>query len=225
MIIAEYNKQILVIIEERFQIHVPSYCKLIVENANISFMFSQGKSAPHRLNVMYILIHRHSVISVSTTYSNSSLLRSWWPTVSGCHRWPSTRLETTSSWARMTAAPAGLIWISPTSPTTRSGENAALMMTSWHGNTFHITSPLCRVSTSHQLIPHGFATQRATLLKMLLSWWHHNMETLYALLSLCAGNPPVTGGFPTQRTSYAIPTTHPIRMSFLRCHGMETISV
>ena len=27
------------------------------------------------------------------------------------------------------------------------------------------------------------------------------METLSALLSLCAGNPPVTGGFPSQRDS------------------------
>ena len=30
-------------------------------------------------------------------------------------------------------------------------------------------------------------------------WWRHQMETFSALLALCAGNPPVTGGFPLQR--------------------------
>ena len=29
--------------------------------------------------------------------------------------------------------------------------------------------------------------------------WRHQMEIFSALLSLCAGNPPVTGGFPTQQ--------------------------
>ena len=32
-----------------------------------------------------------------------------------------------------------------------------------------------------------------------LSWWRHQMETFCALLALCEGNPPVTGGFPSQR--------------------------
>ena len=31
------------------------------------------------------------------------------------------------------------------------------------------------------------------------SWWRHQMETFSALLALCEGNPPVTGGFPSQR--------------------------
>ena len=31
------------------------------------------------------------------------------------------------------------------------------------------------------------------------SWWRHQMETISALLALCAGNSPVTGGFPAQR--------------------------
>ena len=30
-------------------------------------------------------------------------------------------------------------------------------------------------------------------------WWHHQMETFFALLALCAGNLPVTGEFPSQR--------------------------
>ena len=29
--------------------------------------------------------------------------------------------------------------------------------------------------------------------------WRHQMETFSALLALCEGNPPVTGGFPSQR--------------------------
>ena len=31
------------------------------------------------------------------------------------------------------------------------------------------------------------------------TWWRNAMETLSALLDLCEGNPPVTGGFPSQR--------------------------
>ena len=31
-----------------------------------------------------------------------------------------------------------------------------------------------------------------------LSWWRHQMETFSASLALCEGNPPVTGGFPSQ---------------------------
>ena len=32
-------------------------------------------------------------------------------------------------------------------------------------------------------------------------WWRHHMDTRYALLYLCEGNPPVNGGLPSQRTS------------------------
>ena len=32
-----------------------------------------------------------------------------------------------------------------------------------------------------------------------ITWWRHQMETLSALLAICAGNSPVTGEFPTQR--------------------------
>ena len=34
-----------------------------------------------------------------------------------------------------------------------------------------------------------------------LTWWCRHMEMLSTLLALCDGNPPVTGGFPSQRTS------------------------
>ena len=30
-------------------------------------------------------------------------------------------------------------------------------------------------------------------------WWRHNMETLSVLLTLCGGNPQITGGLSSQR--------------------------
>ena len=33
-----------------------------------------------------------------------------------------------------------------------------------------------------------------------VSWWSHQMETISALMALCAGNSPATGEFPSQRT-------------------------
>ena len=33
------------------------------------------------------------------------------------------------------------------------------------------------------------------------TWWGHGMRSFSALLALCEGNPPVTGGFPSQRSS------------------------
>ena len=33
----------------------------------------------------------------------------------------------------------------------------------------------------------------------LSAWWHHQMETFFALLALCAGNSPFIGEFPSQR--------------------------
>ena len=32
-----------------------------------------------------------------------------------------------------------------------------------------------------------------------ITWWRHSMETFSALLTICAGNSPATGEFPTQR--------------------------
>ena len=37
----------------------------------------------------------------------------------------------------------------------------------------------------------------------MLTCWHYHMETLSALLALCEGNPPITGGFPPQRAGNA----------------------
>ena len=34
-----------------------------------------------------------------------------------------------------------------------------------------------------------------------ISWWRHQMETFSALLAICAGNSPVHGEFPAQRST------------------------
>ena len=36
----------------------------------------------------------------------------------------------------------------------------------------------------------------STLVDCLVAWWRHQRETFSALLALCTGNSPVTGGFP-----------------------------
>ena len=47
-----------------------------------------------------------------------------------------------------------------------------------------------------EIFEHGF---RHANCDTLVTWWRHQMETFSALLVLCEGNPPVTGGFPSQR--------------------------
>ena len=46
----------------------------------------------------------------------------------------------------------------------------------------------------------------------LTTWWHHQMETFSMLLVICKGNPPVTGGFPSQR---------PVTRSFDVCFDLR----
>ena len=36
--------------------------------------------------------------------------------------------------------------------------------------------------------------------RVSITWWRHQMKTFSALLTLCAGNSPVTGEFPAQRS-------------------------
>ena len=45
---------------------------------------------------------------------------------------------------------------------------------------------------------HDYMIMDTLQVPSLLIWWRHQMETFFALLALCEGNPPVTGGFPTQ---------------------------
>ena len=40
-------------------------------------------------------------------------------------------------------------------------------------------------------------------------WWRHQMETFSALLAICAGNSPVPGEFPAQKSSDAGPVNSP----------------
>ena len=45
-----------------------------------------------------------------------------------------------------------------------------------------------------------------------IPWWRHQMETFSALLALCAGNSPVTGGFPAQRPVTSMRGIHRLPM-------------
>ena len=66
---------------------------------------------------------------------------------------------------------------------------------------FHnLTNWWSRVQTIHQYfikLPSYLQTWYNGLKE--ISTWRHQIETLSALVALCEGNPPVTGGFPSQR--------------------------
>ena len=53
-------------------------------------------------------------------------------------------------------------------------------------------------SVPQQRLPHD-TSRHIVILVAVKQWWRHQMETLSALLALCAGNSPVTGEFPSQR--------------------------
>ena len=58
-----------------------------------------------------------------------------------------------------------------------------------------------------------------------LTWWHHDMEALSALLALCEGNPPVACGFPSQKASNAVPDLRLVTFISLQwCHTNITVS-
>ena len=50
-------------------------------------------------------------------------------------------------------------------------------------------------TTADRLFPHNSCTKKFAM----RSWWRHQMETVSALLDICAGNSPVPGEFPAQR--------------------------
>ena len=60
-----------------------------------------------------------------------------------------------------------------------------------------LLSPKLQWSTGYKIFSRG--TANALSWHVQISWWRHQMETFSALLALCAGNPPVTGEFPSQR--------------------------
>ena len=74
-------------------------------------------------------------------------------------------------------------------------------------------------------IPHRFVTCLSQVIwwgwwvqqiRYETSWWPHDMDTFFVLLTLCEGNPPVTGGFPTHLV--VIGGTVSCRNDNLRCY-------
>ena len=54
----------------------------------------------------------------------------------------------------------------------------------------------CALCFCHNVLGHVLAV---CSIPLPMAWWRHQMETISALLALCAGNSRVTGEFPTQR--------------------------
>ena len=58
----------------------------------------------------------------------------------------------------------------------------------------------CRIIASKCWLVVDAAGNDIVISRFVMSiWWRHQMETFSASLALCEGNPPVTGGFPSQR--------------------------
>ena len=58
-------------------------------------------------------------------------------------------------------------------------------------------SPKFPYSISVFAVTSEYSTDR--IFCQIHSWWRHQMETISALLAICAGNSPVPGEFPAQR--------------------------
>ena len=55
-------------------------------------------------------------------------------------------------------------------------------------------------NTPYRKISYGYLTITSDMAWLVTSsWWRHQMETFSALLTICAGNSPVPGEFPTQK--------------------------
>ena len=54
-----------------------------------------------------------------------------------------------------------------------------------------------------------FSYHNVSMMPLITKWWRHQMETCSASLTLCEGNPPVIGGFPSQS-----PAQRPVTRSF-----------
>ena len=65
----------------------------------------------------------------------------------------------------------------------------------FHNNEQHIFTQIHSRQSSGKL----FQSHNLDLDPMRNTWWRHQMETVSALLALCAGNSPVTGEFPSKR--------------------------
>ena len=66
------------------------------------------------------------------------------------------------------------------------------------------------------LTPAGFPEMSFWRYGTICARWHYQMETFFALLALCEGNLPVTGGLPSQR-----PMTRSFDFLFVPQHAVE----
>ena len=74
-----------------------------------------------------------------------------------------------------------------------------------------------------------WTVRRSSPHSISLSWWRHHMEKLPTILALWEGNPPVTGGFPSQKASsvelgYCLWSTpeHMVEKKQWKCRWFET---
>ena len=59
---------------------------------------------------------------------------------------------------------------------------------------------MCEAGTQVNVVTVGVISNLYADLILIDWWWRHQMETFSALLALCAGNSPVIGEFPAQRS-------------------------
>ena len=71
---------------------------------------------------------------------------------------------------------------------TQNGHNK--LRKHWKQSQTKMTAFTVEITWEH-ILPHSDYT---------CPWWRHQKETFFALLALCAGNSPVTGEFPAQRS-------------------------
>ena len=85
----------------------------------------------------------------------------------------------------------------------------AHILLKWQSRVCHRCVYRCSMkSTSFSLIRYllhwwwhtKWLTRSAEIELLQMTWWRHQTETLFALLAICAGNSPVPGEFPAQKS-------------------------
>ena len=80
--------------------------------------------------------------------------------------------------------------------------NIVKLIIRWACKQHRQLSNVCPVSTnapSSWICLFPCVIDRTSVMGPKITWWRHQMETFYALLTICAGNSPVPGEFPAQR--------------------------
>ena len=72
-----------------------------------------------------------------------------------------------------------------------------MLVTQWH---LALLTPFFYTAVYYACRECNVSVIHSSLRSMHTTWWRHQMETFSALLALCAGNSPVTGELPAQRT-------------------------